>query len=381
MAAVPKEFINSITELRGLRANKDFTRFHYRFKSNGREFYKTIDYTHKSWTKSERKRQARKEAEKFREEKITEIENPFNPNTTLNFIAKEYFDKKCKSTEWTKARKRLYELYIEPFIGNKKASRIIEHDIDTIRKFMQENGYSKQNKNGNSIRSIEKVLLQTLKPILEYAESNGALVRKIPNINIPISKEAKNSRKKVVQNASEKLSLLYKTIQNRYKDDPFYRALFLFALFGRRWNEIRTLKWSDIDLNKNIYTIRAQNNKIGIDQTYELPLVIKEALLQLQGDQGLIFKSPITGKEMHPPRKQLNKIKEDTGIGELTMHYFRHILVTALGEMGTAATVLSASLGHTKAETVDEYYRTINHLKGSKDANKQLENIINAEVI
>jgi len=26
-----------------------------------------------------------------------------------------------------------------------------------------------------------------------------------------------------------------------YADDPFYRALFLFAWYGRIWNEIRTL--------------------------------------------------------------------------------------------------------------------------------------------
>jgi len=378
MASVPKEFTNTIIELKGLKANKDFTRFHYRFKSNGREFYKTIDYTNKTWAKAERKRQARKEAEKYKEDKLTEIENPFNPTSNLNFIAKEYFDKKCTTSQWTTARKRLYELYIEPFVGKKQASKIIENDIDKIRKFMQDNGYSKQNEQGCSTRSIEKVLLQTLKPILEYAESNGALTKKIPPINIP---NRKKHKKKSVTNASEKISLLYTTIQTRYKDDPFYRALFLFALFGRRWNEIATLTWNDVNMNNNRYTIQAEHNKVGINQTYDLPLIIKEPLLQLQDNKGLVFKSPVTGGKLHSPRKQLNKIKEDTGIDELTMHYFRHILVTALGETGTTATVLSASLGHTKAETVDEYYRTINHLKGSQDANKQLENIINVEVI
>ena len=276
-----------------------------------------------------------------------------------------------------RTRKRLYELYIEPFIGNKKVSRIIENDIDTIRKNMETTNYHQHMKGGNSIRSIEKVLLQTLKPILEYAESNGALIKKIPQINIP---NRKKNRKKVVNNGSQKLSLLYNVIQKRYEHDPFYRALFLFALFGRRWNEIASLEWTDIDFTNNSYAIQAENNKIGNQQTYDLPELIKIPLLELKDTQGLIFKSPKTGKKLHPPRKQLAKIKEESNIPELTMHYFRHILVTALGESGTAATVLSASLGHTRADTVDKHYRSINHLKGSQDANKQLENIIDVEV-
>ena len=36
-------------------------------------------------------------------------------------------------------------------------------------------------------------------------------------------------------------------------------ALFLFALYGRRWNEIRTLCWEDIDFQKEVYTIRKEN--------------------------------------------------------------------------------------------------------------------------
>ena len=378
MASVPKEFINNIITLRGLKANKDFTRFHFRFRVLDNEYYKTIDYSKKTWTPKVRKDNAKKEAERYKEQKKIDLENPFNPDTKLNYIKDEYFNKKCADTKWTNARRRLYELYIEPFIGKKKASRIIENDIDTIRHSMEHKGYAKQNQNGNSLRSIEKVLLQILKPILEYAESNGALTKKIPQINIP---NRNKKQKKEVKNGSQKLSLLYSVIQNRYKDDPFYKALFLFALFGRRWNEIATLTWESVDLINNNYTIQAEYNKINSDQTYDLPLIIKKPILELEDNQGLIFKSPITGNKLHPPKKQLAKIREDANMPELTMHYFRHILVTALGEMGTAATVLSASLGHIRADTVDKHYRTINHLKGSQDANKQLESIIDIEVI
>ncbi len=364
--------------LTGIKANADFTKFLFRFKINNKSVRKIFDYTKQNWNKKDTIKKVNADAEDFKNEKINSLENPFNKDTDLNFIANEYFEKKCTPSQWNTARKKLYELYIKPKIGTKKASKIIENDIDNIRAYMNKNGKSKQNENGCSIRTIEKVLLQTLKPILEYADSNGALEKKIPQIKIP---DRKRQRKKIVTNASEKISLLFNAIQKRYAGDPFYKALFLFALFGRRWNEIASLEWRDIDFNNHRYIIRAENNKVGMDQTYELPFIIREPLLELKDNNGLVFKSPVTGLKLHSPRKQLAKIKEATGIEELTMHYFRHILVTALGETGTAATVLSASLGHTKAETVDEYYRTINHLKGSQDANKQLENIINVEVL
>ena len=89
----------------------------------------------------------------------------------------------------------------------------------------------------------------------------------------------------------------------------------MFALYGRRWNEIRTLDWSDIDKLNNIYKIRAEKNKIGRDQICELPEPIAIALSEIKdNNKGLVFKSPVTGKELYPPKKQLAKIRELSGV-------------------------------------------------------------------
>ena len=82
-----------------------------------------------------------------------------------------------------------------------------------------------------------------------------------------------------------------------------------------------------------------------------------------------------TGKELYPPKRQLAKLKEAANIPELTMHYFRHILVSAMGELGTATTVLSASLGHTNLDTVNNFYLSANHTKASHEANIAIEKI------
>ena len=111
--------------------------------------------------------------------------------------------------------------------------------------------------------------------------------------------------------------------------------------------------------------------------TYSLPLVIAEALSHMDRDSGLVFKSPVTGKELYSPKRQLSNLREHSGVEKLTLHYFRHILVSAMGESGTADSVLSASLGHEKnSEIVKTVYQSINHQKASQTANKTIEGIL-----
>jgi len=380
MAINKSDYTNKVDT--GLKADKTFTYFYYRFKIDGKEFSKTFDYSTKRWDVKTKKSKAKQDALNFKESKHNDLKNitiGFDDKTTLNQMAKAYFETDCdKSSEWTLHRKRVYELYIENNIGKKPVRSIKVHDINTLRASMEEKGHSKQTQNGCSPRTIKKVLIQTLKPIMQYALDNG-IIDKIPRIDIGRHNDRtmKKGTKKVVTEGSMKLAVLYKTIAELYEDNPFYRTLFLFALYGRRWNEIRTLRWSDIDVLDNRYTIRAENNKIRENQTYDLPEPIKLALFEMKDDQkGIVFKSPVTGHELHVPKKQLAKIRELANIPELTMHYFRHILVSAMGEMGTATTVLSASLGHTNLKTVNDFYLSANHTKGSQEANKMIGSIV-----
>lgn len=373
--AIPKEFINSLPEPRGLRANKDFTRFYYRFKIESKEYATVIDFNDKSWDKKTRKTNATIEAIKYKKAKA-EWDMDFTPDTKFKTLAEEYMKNKWDmDTKWSQEKLTMLKHYIYPHIKDKKASTVKERDIDKIRKNMEQTGYAKQNKNGCSPRTIRKVLLQVLKPILQYGLRNGALQR-MPEIDIP-----KKTAKKEVSNGTEQLSILYKSIMTLYKDNSFYRALFLFALFGRRWNEIRTLEWRDIDFNKRQYTIREENSKIKKQKTFILPLGIQKTLLEFSTKEGLVFKSPVTGRELSLPKVQVKKLKKTSGIQELTLHYFRHIMATALSDAGMVGTVLSASLGHDNMQTVDRHYRTANSLKSSKEATQAIENIIETETI
>lgn len=372
--AIDKRIYTESVE-RGLKADLTYTHFYLRFKKGKNQFYRVTTYEGTSFDKRTRIRKAKEWANQQRDQ----VENivDFDINTTLNTVAKVFFDKKCEPSAWTDDRMNHYRLYWQDSIGSKKVKDIRQIHIDTVKADMLKKGHSKQSENGLSPRSIKKVMLQVLKPILEYAKVNK-LIDELPEFDVPKQKR----QKKVVTDAGQKLAILYKSIMDMYQDDPFYRALFLFALYGRRWNEIRTLTWTDIDFLNNRYTVRAENNKIGQNQTYDLPRPINETLHKIQDDHvGLVFKSPKTSKELYTPKKQLAKLKAHTDIPELTMHYFRHILVSAMGETGVAGTVLSASLGHTNLDTVNQFYLSASHTKASKKANDIITSITNSDSV
>jgi len=371
--AIPQEFIHTMPELKGLKANKTYTKFRYRFKIEDKEYVTTLDYSDKNWDKKTRKSNATVDAINYKKKK-SEWDMDFTLDTSFGFLAEEYMKNKWDmSTKWSQEKRTMLHHYIYPWIKDKKASAIKERDIDKIRKNMEQTGHAKQNRNGSSPRTIRKVLLQVLKPILEYGMRNGAL-KKMPEIDVP-----PKPPKKEVTNGTEQLATLYNSIMTLYEKNPFYRALFLFALFGRRWNEIRTLEWRDIDFTHSQYTIRKENSKINKQKTFMLPDDIRMALLEFKSDRRLVFVSPVTGRELSLPKVQIRKLKQASGIEELTLHYFRHIMATALSDVGMVGTVLSASLGHENMQTVDNYYRTANTLKGSREATQAIEHILDIQ--
>ena len=232
---------------KGLKSNKTFDKFLYQFRIDGQRIRKVFDLSAaKDLKKPDHIKKANNEAIKFRKEKEDELSNgnDFTLDTKFTYLAGEYIKLKCNpDTKWTGEKITMLEHYIYPILKNKKASAIKERDIDKIRVSMETSGHGVQNKNGCSDRTIRKVLLQVLKPILEYGERNGAM-RIIPSITVP-----GKTKKKEVKDGTSKLIALYGTINTLYQDDPFYRALFLFAFFGRRWNEIRTLEYRNHSTN------------------------------------------------------------------------------------------------------------------------------------
>lgn len=289
-----------------------------------------------------------------------------NPSTKLNELWELYFQTLDKSKSWTFTKESFYNRYLKDALGKKKIDSIQEHNIMAIIRQLQTDGMATRTVNTS---------LEILRPLFDFAIKNKAL-RDNPTRFIILKKD---NTKKIVINGADMFKRIFDGINDYYSTQPFYRALFLFGFTGRRKSEILKLKWENMDLDNNYYWI--EDTKNNEKQKYELPNFIKEALLQIADTRtGLVFKSPVTGRMLENTDGQMNKLKKHLEMPELTLHYMRNVLVSALAERGTEAITLSGMLGHRDATTINKYL-SLSYHNSSKKGNATMGQIIDAEVV
>ena len=378
---------------------KDIKKFLFRFKMEAwndtktkfgyRHFTKiyTVDATNHS--KKDNIREAQEAFLIFRKEMIENVDGKGGQNIKLDALFAEYMETQPQ-TDWTHKKQHIYDLYIgeSGLEGSERKStrdfkevhniykslKIGHRKIIDIRPMHIEQIISGMEKNDLSPRT-RKSILEILNPLFKYAIRNKYLTESPSEyivIKIP-------SQKKIVTNATELFKKVYMGTTTYYKDEPFYKALFLFGFTGRRKSEILGMKWENIDLNGDYYWI--EDTKNGEKQRYPLPAMVKAALLEIQDNkEGLVFKSPITGKEIKNIDRQMGKLKKYIGIDNLTLHYMRNILVSALAEQSTEAVTLSGILGHKDINTINKYLSNSTMKSGLKGLEK-IDTILDVEVI
>ncbi len=294
-------------------------------------------------------------------------------------------------TDWTHKKKHIYDLYIgdsglsnitkEPtadLIAKRQAynaDKIGHRYIDEIKPMHIQKIISKMANTHNLSPRSQKSIIEVLSPLFDYAIRNK-MSKENPTEFIKIKIP---SQKKIVTNATELFKRVYLGINDYYKDEPFFKALFLFGFTGRRKSEILNLKWENLDLGGDYYWI--EDTKNGEKQRYPLPAMVKVALLEIKDThKGLVFKSPITGKAIVNIDRQMRKLREHIGIDTLTLHYMRNILVSALAEQSTEAVTLSGILGHKDINTINKYLSNSTMKSGLKGL-ETIDNILDVEVV
>ena len=327
--------------------------------------------------------------------KLDSIKEDMQNGYTLNrlklddlFIA--YMDTQPQ-TDWTHKKKHIYDLYIgdsglsnitkEPtadLIAKRQAynaDKIGHRYIDEIKPMHIQKIISKMANTHNLSPRSQKSIVEVLSPLFDYAIRNK-MSKENPTEFIKIKIP---SQKKIVTNATELFKRVYLGITDYYKDEPFFKALFLFGFTGRRKSEILNLKWENLDLGGDYYWI--EDTKNGEKQRYPLPAMVKVALLEIKDThKGLVFKSPITGKAIVNIDRQMRKLREHIGIDNLTLHYMRNILVSALAEQSTEAVTLSGILGHKDINTINKYLSNSTMKSGLKGL-ETIDNILDVEVV
>jgi len=336
-------------------------KFLFDFRVDGKRYRKVITLKERSgWTIREYKKELAVLFSNYKNDVINGYK------ITENLKLDEVFDLFVKnnpvSDNWNKKRISIYNRYLRDTIGNKKISAIKEVDVLRVLTALKDKGLKS---------TTRKRVLDVIKPVFTFAMRNKIIKENaLENVNVKVK-----DTKKLVTNGAEKLKLVYDGVMELYKDNPFYRALFLFAVAGRRKSEILTLRWEYIDFKNNYYWL--EDTKANENQKFALPPIIKEALLEMEVKlKGYVFESPT--KKGHPLNnidRQVRKIKDYIKMPEFHIHYCRNILTSALLEKGVTTAILSGVLGHKNATTINKYV-SINYQKATEQANETLIEVI-----
>lgn len=354
MAIDYKIFVEKVCA--NLYADVKFERFLLRVRRQKRLYRKVLDYRSKGWGKRDRVKVAKRELDSFTDR--LELSDDGVIPTLRKYVAEHLSH--AADTSWKQTKQRHYNNYIDKELGVKRLDKIMQDDIRAC--------IAKQERLGLKPRTV-KTTLELLRPLFRDAIINRYIAHNpCDGIKIKLPKS-----KKIVSSASDKLIEAYAVIMDVFRDDPFYRSLFLFALNGRRKGEILSLRWEDVSFEYNYVILRDPKNE-EMQKMY-LPADIKEALLEfVSDDSDWIYPTPrdVT-KPLHDIRKTVAHIKKR--VPWFGMHYLRNVIVSAMAEQGRAAIEMSGALGHMSAKTIDTYL-SLNYLQGSTAASETITQIL-----
>ncbi|CAA6805395.1 MAG: Unknown protein [uncultured Sulfurovum sp.] len=386
---------------------KDIRKFWFRFKLKVWDIHKG-EYRYKQFSKSYKVKATNhsradniKEAQlnflKFKEETEKKVNGSHDENMTLDELFIQYmetqpfsdgnekkkknYDLRIGNSGLTKSSKEniarhktLREQYNKYKIGHLPIKDIIPHQISTI--------ISKMKEEFHLADKTCKGVLELLNPVFKFALANRYLViNPAEYLTVKVA-----SQKIIIRNPTEKFNCLYNGINELWKDDPFYRAFFLFGFTGRRRGEVLYLKWENVDFKNNCYWIEqgsknTSSTKNNDKQQFPLPPIIKEALEQILDDRtGYVFKSPITRKPLTGIDRPTNNLKKFTGMHDFTFRQFRNIVVSANAENGVDSIILSGLLGHKDVHTINKYL-SLSTMSSGQVGIESMGKILDAEIL
>ena len=247
-------------------------------------------------------------------------------------------DNELKLRKYSSETKKSYSQIIEKFLRSKKSTR----------DFML--GYS--DKSRSTLRSIYFALKFYYEKVLnEKFSDDPPLVKKSQKLPVVLSKEEINKMIHSTNNLKHKLILSF----------LYYAAL--------RLDEVRNLKWSDLDFNRKLIHLKVA--KGGKERIIFLHDNLITSLNRYNSGSGeLLFLSNFN-KKYHKRSIEVivNKSAQKANIRKkVSPHTLRHSFATHLLEAGADIRYIQSLLGHKDLKTTQIYTHV---------ANKDIKNLAN----
>ena len=268
--------------------------------------------------------------ERKREEQRKAAKRP----QTFGDLLDQYVERYCKPNQrkW-KLVERMFEAHVKPAIGKRLLTELRRADlVELLDDLQNEKGLRAQ---VNRVRS-QVVAALNWAVEHEYLDANPAAAVKKRKIEASRDRVLSSDELRAIWRAADALS------------EPSKSLVKAWILTGQRRDEVRCMTWSEVALDRALWTLPAGRNKGKRD--HEIPLsAAMVALLGKPRPGRPVFTTD--GQKPYAGQKRLKAILDrESGVTSWTFHDFRR----------TASTGMAAL--HIPQDTID---RVLNHAKGT----------------
>ncbi|HMU55419.1 MAG TPA: site-specific integrase, partial [Nitrospira sp.] len=231
-----------------------------------------------------------------------------------------------------------------PFFG----SNTLLQDLtaDDVERFRQERG------KGRAVATVN-VDHNIFKHMLKMAMKRDLVTRNVASL--VAAPKPKNARNRVLE--PDEWPRLYRAAPAWFKP-----VLLTGYHTGMRLEEILTLTWDRVDLDKGRIFLPGSLTKNEQDRLVPMTPTLRREYQRLRGRdgvmriQGLVFQKD--GEKLNHTYREVQRLCEEQGITDFVFHDLRHCAVTNLADAGVDTETIMKIVGHSSVEMFLRY-RTV----------------------
>lgn len=153
--------------------------------------------------------------------------------------------------------------------------------------------------------------------------------------------------------------------------DPSRALVKCWILTGQRRDEVRQMKWEEVDLDKGIWHLPGDRNKSKRDHILPLPKAVIAILNELPRLGPFVFTCDHKGKKPYAGQSRLKKIidreTKAKNLAPWTFHDFRRTARTGMTALGVSEEVAERVINHAQGRLV-AVYNQYKYLDEKRDA-------------
>jgi integrase len=256
--------------------------------------------------------------------------------------------------------------HVIPLLGSKLIKEVSREDIDAFKRAVRDGKTAPKNANGprsgyrggatvSGGPGVANRCLALLSKMFNLAERWGMR----PDGSNPVRHVEKYPENKVERYLSKeelvRLARVLSELEATNSENPFVIGAIRLLLFtGARLNEILTLRWDYIDVDRSV--INLPDSKTGKKPIYlnSLALEVLEALPRID-DNPYIIVGNKPGAHLVNLRKPWYRIRSKAEIEDFRIHDLRHSFASVAVSGGLTLPLIGTLLGHRKTTTTERY--------------------------